>query len=233
MHWSYLFLALTHRYYPAKTVQQTVLWHLPGAMKHLLSGVNKSSCFPFVPIIGHITSSTSPWHANHLYDRLNTPYYLTLLGPMFQWQPPARQGRVKVNSSDLAIESWCGGHVWHVPGPDLCSEHPSRLMASAFLRDGYGPKVRQGRSGSTSLMLETEYSNLFGQYRARWCPGPWFNIKMSSYQYRKSHCGDKTVVRSSYLHNGISYTGKMSSLYWIRALAPYVARASAGMALRV
>ena len=48
--------------------------------------------------------------------------------------------------------------------------------------------------------------------------GPWFNIKMSSYQYRKSHCGDKTVVRSSYLHNGISYTGKMTSLYWIRAL---------------
>ena len=48
--------------------------------------------------------------------------------------------------------------------------------------------------------------------------GPWFNIKMSSYQYRKSHCGDKTVVRSSYLHNGISYTGKMSSLYWIGAL---------------
>ena len=38
---------------------------------------------------------------------------------------------------------------------------------------------------------------------------------MSSYQYRKSHSGDKTVVRSSYLHNGISYTGKMSSLYWI------------------
>ena len=48
--------------------------------------------------------------------------------------------------------------------------------------------------------------------------GPWFNIKISSYQYRKSHCGDKTVVRSSYLHNGISYTGKMSSLYWIGAL---------------
>ena len=48
-------------------------------------------------------------------------------------------------------------------------------------------------------------------------PGPWFNIKMSSYQYRKSHCRDKTVVRSSYLHNGISYTGKMTSLYWIGA----------------
>ena len=48
-------------------------------------------------------------------------------------------------------------------------------------------------------------------------PGPWFNIKMTSYQDRKSHCGDKTVVRSSYLHNGVSYTGKMVSLYWIKA----------------
>ena len=45
-------------------------------------------------------------------------------------------------------------------------------------------------------------------------PGPRFNIKMLSYLCRKSHCGDKTVVRSSYLHNGISYTGKMTSLYW-------------------
>ena len=52
--------------------------------------------------------------------------------------------------------------------------------------------------------------------------GPWFNIKMWSYQYRKSHCGDKTVVRSSYLHNGISYTGKMSSLYWTNPLVLFV-----------
>ena len=44
--------------------------------------------------------------------------------------------------------------------------------------------------------------------------GPWLNIKMSSYQYTKSHYGDKTVVRSSYLHNEVSYTGKMASLYW-------------------
>ena len=43
------------------------------------------------------------------------------------------------------------------------------------------------------------------------------NIKMSSYQYRKSHCGDKTILRPSYLHNGISYTDKMISLYWISA----------------
>ena len=45
--------------------------------------------------------------------------------------------------------------------------------------------------------------------------GPWFNIKMSPYQYRKSHCGDKTILRPSYLHNGISHTGKKTYLYWI------------------
>ena len=39
-------------------------------------------------------------------------------------------------------------------------------------------------------------------YSVHISPGPRFNIKMSSYQYRKSHCGDKTAVRSSYLHNG-------------------------------
>ena len=47
-------------------------------------------------------------------------------------------------------------------------------------------------------------------------PGHRFNIKMLSYQYRKSHCGDKTILRPSHLHNGISYTGK-TSLYWIGA----------------
>ena len=36
-------------------------------------------------------------------------------------------------------------------------------------------------------------------------PGPRFNI-----QY-------KTILRPSYLHNGIFYTGKMTFLYWIRA----------------
>ena len=43
----------------------------------------------------------------------------------------------------------------------------------------------------------------------------WFNIKMTFYQYRKSHCRDDTVTRSFDLHNKISYAGKMSSLYWI------------------
>ena len=52
----------------------------------------------------------------------------------------------------------------------------------------------------------------------RQIPVPCFNINMLFYRYRKSHFGDKTVVRSSYLHNRISYTGKMAFLYWIRDL---------------
>ena len=52
-------------------------------------------------------------------------------------------------------------------------------------------------------------------YRYWLLPGrPWALI-----QYKDVvlpvYCGDKTVGRSSYLHNGISYAGKMLSLYWI------------------
>ena len=43
--------------------------------------------------------------------------------------------------------------------------------------------------------------------------GPY--LKMPPYQHKKFHFGDRADVRSSYLHNGISYTGKWTSLYWI------------------
>ena len=46
---------------------------------------------------------------------------------------------------------------------------------------------------------------------------PQFNINMTSYQCRKSHCGDKMILWPSYLHSGISYTGKTTSFYWIGA----------------
>ena len=36
---------------------------------------------------------------------------------------------------------------------------------------------------------------------------------MPSYQYGKSHFGDKIILRPSYLHNGISYTGKTASWF--------------------
>ena len=42
-------------------------------------------------------------------------------------------------------------------------------------------------------------------------------FKTLSYKYRKSHCGEETVLRPSYLHITISYTSKTTHLYWIRA----------------
>ena len=52
------------------------------------------------------------------------------------------------------------------------------------------------------------HSNIYGS----WCS---MNI---SYQYRKSHRGDKTFVRTSYLHNGIYYSDKTAPLYSINLL---------------
>ena len=66
-------------------------------------------------------------------------------------------------------------------------------------------------------MFRVTLTGMWGGYT-----GGWFNKKMPSYQYRKSHCGDKAVISPSSLHNGISYTGKITCLYWIRALVSSV-----------
>ena len=55
-------------------------------------------------------------------------------------------------------------------------------------------------------------------YMNEFWPGGWFNIKITPHRHRKSHCGDKMILQPSYLHNGISYTGKTTYLYWIRIL---------------
>ena len=47
--------------------------------------------------------------------------------------------------------------------------------------------------------------------------GTCFHTKISPYQYRASHCGGKTFVKSYYLHNGISRAGKMICSYQIGA----------------
>ena len=88
-------------------------------------------------------------------------------------------------------------------------------------------------SWTCSNHITTSWMPLFSDYTrgvsALQGPGPWFSIKMPSYQYRKSHCGDKTVVRSSYLHSGISYTGKMASLYWISHLVEITGQESGAL----
>ena len=52
-------------------------------------------------------------------------------------------------------------------------------------------------------------------------PGGWFNIKLPSYRYKKSYSGDK-ILRPFYLHNVISHTDTMTSLYWIRVQVTHI-----------
>ena len=61
----------------------------------------------------------------------------------------------------------------------------------------------------------TVYISIGSNSQMRLTSGPRFNIKMTSCQYWKSNCGDKTVVTSSYLHNKASNTGKNTYLHWI------------------
>ena len=102
--------------------------------------------------------------------------------------------------------------VSHVLSANTCVGPPYICMLGSHTRYLWGQNSleRATRSAATRHQSCTDPRSIH--------PGPWFNIKMPSYQYRKSHCGDKMVVRSSHLHNGISYTGKTTSLYWIIAL---------------
>ena len=112
----------------------------------------------------------------------------------------------------------CHGVVNHQPFDSLCNSLPRQTSKERS-------KVHWGESTSDQRIPLTKGQQCKKSFHlmmppaveVSW-PRGWFNIKITSYHYRKSHGGDKTILRSSYLHNGISYTGKMTSLYWIRAL---------------
>ena len=124
--------------------------------------------------------------------------------------------------------------VWKT-WPSGLSNDKNRGRRPRFLStESLGPCFSHGMGDHDQMIwrrgieLEFEYSSLLSEglttiHITRWInmPGGWFNLTMPSYQYKKSHCGDKTILRPSYLHNGISYTGKMTSLYRIRAQDAY------------
>ena len=89
---------------------------------------------------------------------------------------------------------WCmSGSLTRGGGEnDLLLMHCSRVsFTSSHIVDVFSPRLYPIRSLSISHEA-----------------GPWYDIKMSSYQYMKFHCGDETVVGSSHIHNGISYTAR-------------------------
>ena len=109
---------------------------------------------------------------------------------------------------------------------DVTMTDCSRLVAmDAFLAQWWGQwSQHSGRPRKfLALISLLSYFLLYFvtpvfQHRSqhRWT-GPRFHIKTSFYLSKKSHFGDKTVVRSSHLHNRASYTGKTRP----RFLAPF------------
>ena len=134
---------------------------------------------------------------------------------------------IKIGSSfcklsfHLHIMSW-NIKFWHrtfVPSSNMSQEQKHRHKV--FSASNYDLRENVSRGIITQKMklhisiFQPDQSSRHIPTAFPWQPGPRFNIKMTSYQYRNSNCGDKTIWRPSYLHNGISCTDKITSLYWI------------------
>ena len=155
---------------------------------------------------------TTSHYPNHCSPRSISPYGITRL----QWvnKPPGlRKGTVA-----MVWMVWKNGGYFHW-SCGLIMQWGTRQTQSIFRPTNHKAWYRP-IEGQISYTTDSPIATRLGLCSSLCWPGPRFNIKMLSYQYRKSHCGDKTVVRSSYLHNGISYTGKMTSFYWIGPLIP-------------
>ena len=64
----------------------------------------------------------------------------------------------------------------------------------------------------------------------KWETGPRLDIKMSFYHYRKSHCGDKTILGPFYLHDCIYYTCNTTFIILMRDTGHQVRWALLGFA---
>ena len=82
------------------------------------------------------------------------------------------------------------------------------MSIQILVQRNHGEDVAVGEIPRFGRQWDIYYASLYvvSKWSARGSkPEPWFNIKMSSCLFRNSHCGDKTVKRSSYLNNGNSY----------------------------
>ena len=117
----------------------------------------------------------------------------------------------KRDNSIRAFSFRCTAHYHEATNNLLVGKMRCKIMTNDYSITFMKSWVRCSsvRLGPQHIICHSLLSNAPPSFFHVKCPGPRFNIKMSSYQYRKSHCGDKTVVRSSYLHNGISCTGNV------------------------
>ena len=94
--------------------------------------------------------------------------------------------------------------TWARQAHPLCQRwprHQSRAPGSA-----YAPRAKHASKTNTSKYNAVPLKHDMGHDSLK---------SVISSVNKKSHRGDKTVVRCFYLHKGISYTRKTASLYWV------------------
>ena len=156
----------------------------------------------------------------------------TLPGNRWPWTPPTRCSMPSVSSDDNFMTLQCN-LTWNA-GPSVSSamvENPrsvwvtrERTRPSPQKRSppwcsgrwGRRPRLTSARwvadyfTDNFHLFVDKSIANYLHQCLS-------ILIKMTCYQSRKFHCGDKTILWRFYLNNGISYNGKTTYLHWIRA----------------
>ena len=156
-------------------------------------------------LIYQISSSRKSWHiSTPLGRRIMTLRKTSLQNQGCFFHGPLDRLLLR-NWESFLLRALCAGHP---PVTGGFPEQGASNVKRVYRKISNIRRTKFPNSNVSRFVLQFSLPNLMK-------PGPWFNLKMPSYQYRKSNCGNKSVVRSSYLHNGISYTGKMASLYWI------------------
>ena len=105
---------------------------------------------------------------------------------------------LRLHQNDL-LPVW--GQVITLTNTDIFSVEPPEYISMK-----YYTKFKHFHSSKCIWKIVCKIATIFSRGLYDNSPGPGFSIKIPSYQYRKSHCGDKTILRPSYLHNGFSYT---------------------------
>ena len=105
-----------------------------------------------------------------------------------------------------------GSAVWHLFWRLAVALHDQQwhqiLYIYIYNEDKHAPKNKTKQKKQTTFI-----SNPLQGYPSHPMQRGQFNIMMSSYQYRKSHCGDKMILQPSYLHSVLSPLWNF--LYWL------------------
>ena len=83
----------------------------------------------------------------------------------------------------------CMHNSWNVLLSYLC-RHVSRSQSGSCWNE-----TQSDEGDKYPLITPATYNQLIYRYPDDKIHGTWFIIKMASYQYRNSHCGDKTILR--------------------------------------